>query len=128
MSGTIDLTDRVPACQLNGGGLFVDVVPALESIAERGQGVYHVPSGAVLAPMPEGWLAIARNDGGFFDWVGHWPADKWPRYNGHAWELVTRPATTITAEPTAAEKLAAFLSANPDVSALINATTTANQA
>lgn len=115
--------DRLPAFQLNGAGLLVDVVPALESIAEPGKGVYHVPAGAVLAPMPEGWIAVTRNDGGFFDWIPDWPQDQWPRFNGHAWELVTRPASTITAEPSAAEKLAAFLASNPDVSALINATT-----
>lgn len=43
--------------------------------------------------------------------------DQWPRWNGSAWELVTRP--TAPAEPTATEKLAAFLQANPDVAALI---------
>lgn len=116
-------TDRVPAFQLNGAGLLIDVVPALESIAQPGEGVYHVPAGAVLADMPEGWITVERNDGGFYDWLGEWPDDKWPRYNGHAWELVTRPAATITAAPSPAEKLAAFIAANPDVAALINATT-----
>ena len=125
MPDTFDTTDRVPAYQLNGAGLFIDVVPALESIAEseRGQGIYHVPSGAVIDPMPEGWMTVARNDAGFYTCFVHWPDDKWPRHNGHTWELVARPAATITAAPSAAEKLAAFLASNPDVSALIDATT-----
>jgi hypothetical protein len=120
--------DRVPAHQLNGAGLFVDVVPAHESIAEPGQGVYHVPAGAVDVAMPEDWITVTRTDGGFFEWEGHWPDDQWPRFNGHAWQLITRPAATITTEPTPAEKLSAFLAANPDVTALINATTTASNA
>ncbi|MCT8178128.1 phage tail protein [Variovorax sp. CY25R-8] len=123
MPDTFDPADRVPAFQLNGAGLFIDVVPALESIAERGQGIYHVPSGAVIDPMPEEWMTVTRNDSGFFTCVVRWPADKWPRHDGHTWELVARPAATITAAPTAAEKLAAFIAANPDVAALINATT-----
>ncbi|WP_295548608.1 phage tail protein [uncultured Pseudacidovorax sp.] len=115
--------DRIPAFQLNGAGLLLDVVPAFESIAEPGQGVYHVPAGAVVVPMPDGWITTTRTDAGFFDWQAHWPAGQWPRYDGHAWALIARPAVTITSTPTAAEKLAAFLAQNPDVSALINATT-----
>lgn len=118
-----NLPDRIPAFQLNGAGLLVDVVPAMESIAQPGEGVYHVPAGATVEPMPAGWISTERTDAGFFDWQGHWPEDKWPRFNGHAWELVTRPVAPAQAAPTAAEKLAAFLAQNPDVSALINATT-----
>jgi hypothetical protein len=116
--------DRIPAFQLNAAGLLVDVVPALESIAQPSQGIYHVPGGAVIAAMPDGWISTEAAAGGFFDWQGHWPDDKWPRFNGHAWELVTRPVAPAQAAPTPVEKLAAFLAENPDVSALINATTT----
>lgn len=121
------LSDRIPALQLNPAGLFIDVVPALESIAEPGQGIYHVPAGATTAPMPEAWITVALTDGGFYDWEGDWPDDQWPRFNGHAWQLVTRPAATVKATPSAAEKLAAFLAANPDVSDLINTATAPTQ-
>ena len=119
--------DRVPAFQLNGAGLLIDVVPALESIAEPGQGIYHVPAGAVRIDMPEGWITVERTDGGFYAWTGHWPADQWPRFNGHAWQLIPRPTATVTAAPSAAEKLAAFLAANPDVSDLINNATSTQE-
>ena len=46
------------------------------------------------------------------------PAGKWPRWNGVAWDLVTRPAV---AELSATDKLKEFLEQNPDVAALINA-------
>lgn len=121
--------DRIPALQLNGAGLFIGVVPALESPAEPGQGKYLVPAGAITKPMPDGWLTTEATSGGFYAWQGHWPDDQWPRFDGHAWQLITRPAATVSAAPSAAEKLAAFLAANPDVTDLINATpTTASNA
>lgn len=46
------------------------------------------------------------------------PDGKWPRWNGAAWDLVTRPAVT---ELSATDKLKVFLEQNPDVAALINA-------
>lgn len=44
------------------------------------------------------------------------PDDKWPRWNGCGWDLVNRPTA---AQPTALEKLQAFMEANPDVAELI---------
>lgn len=49
------------------------------------------------------------------------PDDKWPRWNGIGWELVSRPQSTAT-QPDAAHKLADFLAQNPDVAALIGVT------
>ena len=45
------------------------------------------------------------------------PGDKWPRWNGAAWELVTRPQPQVN---DAVAKLQAFLAANPDVAEMIN--------
>lgn len=42
---------------------------------------------------------------------------QWPRWNGASWNLINKPVTT---EISAADKLKAFLSQNPDVAALIN--------
>lgn len=46
-----------------------------------------------------------------------WPAEQWPRWNGADWVLVAKPRTMWTEDPAA--KLAAFLSANPDVAEMI---------
>ena len=50
------------------------------------------------------------------------PADKWPRWNGDSWQLVTRrnQAAPEVADPIA--KLRDFLTANPDVAALLQST------
>lgn len=88
-----------PAYQTDPAGLYCGETVADESPLEPG--VYLVPAGAVLVAPPESW-----------------PDDKWPRWNGSAWALVTRPKPANDNTP--AEKLAAFLAANPDVAALID--------
>lgn len=88
------------AYQTDKYGLLVGETIADESPLEPG--VYHVPAGATLTPPPVDW-----------------PAGKWPRWNGHNWELVTKPEQPAD-DPV--EKLAAFLAQNPDVAALINST------
>lgn len=47
------------------------------------------------------------------------PADQVPKWNGAAWELVTKQPEKSAAE-LALEKLQAFMAANPDVAALMN--------
>lgn len=117
--------DRIPAYQLDAAGMFRDVVPALASPMEPGAGVYLTPRGATRRAMPGDWVSITAEDGGTYAWSALWPAGQWPRFNGHAWELVNAP--TIAIEPTPAEKLAAFLAANPDVAALVSDTTPQEQ-
>lgn len=85
--------------QTNVAGLYIGNTVADESPLEPG--VFHIPAGAIETPPPEPW-----------------PLDKWPRWNGAAWELVTRP--TASAEPTPLEKFKTFLSANPDVAAFLD--------
>lgn len=48
------------------------------------------------------------------------PEGRWPRWNGHAWELVNKPADPTALDPVA--KLQAFLNENPDVAALLQTT------
>ncbi len=86
------------AFQLNRAGLYMTEVEKDESPLEPG--IYHMPAGCIDTPPP-----------------AEWPEDKWPRWNGTEWQLVNRP--TQQAEPSATEKLAAFLEANPDVAALV---------
>lgn len=113
------MANRKPVFQLTRAGLFNDVVPALESEREPDMDVWHVPMGAVERPMPADWIRITPTDGGFYLWLAAWPEDKWPRFNGHAWELVNRPVQPQ--EPTAAEKLAALIADDPRVADLIAA-------
>lgn len=89
-----------PVYQVDHAGLFVCTTEADESPLEPG--VWHLPAGTIETPPPE-----------------QWPADRWPRWNGHAWQLVPRPAAAPQPEMTPAQKLAAFLQANPDVQSLI---------
>ena len=95
------MTATKPVYQLDAAGLFVCSTAADESPLEPG--VWHMPAGTIdTAPPVE------------------WPSDKWPRWNGHAWQLVPRPAAAaVPPELSATEKLAAFLLANPDVQSLI---------
>lgn len=84
-------------------GLFAGTTEADESPLEPG--VFHIPRGCVEVPPPDSW-----------------PQDKWPRWNGRAWELVQRPklpAPETGEDPVA--KLQAFLAANPDVAAILSA-------
>lgn len=48
------------------------------------------------------------------------PDDRWPRWNGVAWDLVNRPQpTAAVAQDDQVAKLQQFLAANPDVAALL---------
>ncbi|UOV84364.1 hypothetical protein [Klebsiella pneumoniae] len=87
-----------PAYQIDSAGHFVCETVADESPLEPG--TYLVPAGAVLKAPPKKWAA-----------------DKWPRWNGAKWELVTKPAPANDNDPVA--KLQAFLVANPDVAAIL---------
>lgn len=90
--------------QTDNAGLYTGPTQADESPLEPG--VYLLPAGAVDQPPPN-----------------EWSEDRWPRWNGVAWELVNKP--TARTEPTPIEKLQAFLQANPDVAALVEPTSTA---
>lgn len=87
-----------PAYQTDSAGHFVCETVADASPLE--QGVYLVPAGAVMTAPPASW-----------------PDDKWPRWNGAKWDLVTKPTPANDNDPVA--KLQAFLAANPDVSAIL---------
>jgi len=84
--------------QTDAAGMYRGPTDADESPLEPG--VWHLPSGTIETPPPEAW-----------------PEDQWPRWNGVRWELVVKPAMPNPADPVA--KLAAFLSENPDVAALL---------
>lgn len=89
------------AYQFDRAGLYVGTTTADESPLEPG--VYLLPARCTLDSPP-----------------AYVPADKWPRWNGRAWDLVNRPAPAAAAndnDPVA--KLQAFLAANPDVAALL---------
>lgn len=94
-----------PAYQFDLAGLFIGETVSYESPLEPG--VFLLPAQCTyMAPPAEV------------------PDDKWPRWNGAAWDLVARPEPTT--EPDAVAKLAAFLAANPDVAALIQPDGAAN--
>lgn len=90
-----------PAYQYDFSGLFVGETVADESPLEPG--VYHIPARCTLEMPP-----------------AEWPTDKWPRWNGAAWDLVTKPTPANDNAPDPVAKLQAFLAANPDVAALLN--------
>lgn len=85
--------------QTDRAGFYCGSAEADESPLEPG--VYLLPARSTLTAPPQ-----------------EIPAGKWPRWNGAAWDLVTRPAV---AELSATDKLKEFLEQNPDVAALINA-------
>lgn len=91
-----------PAYQFDHAGLLQGVTEADESPLELG--VYHLPARCTLVPPPDDV-----------------PDDKWPRFNGRAWDLVTRPQRTADAPENPVDKLKAFFDANPDVAALFEA-------
>lgn len=66
-------------------------------------GVFLMPAGAIEVEPP-----------------ADWPADKWPRWNGTRWELVTKPSAAAAAKPDPVAKLQTFLANNPDVAELLN--------
>ncbi len=84
--------------QLDRAGHYVGLTEADESPLEPGE--FLIPAGCVSTPPPEAW-----------------PDDKWPRWNGAGWQLVTKPAAAQAEDPVA--KLQAFLAANPDVAAIL---------
>ncbi|WP_017517031.1 phage tail protein [Pseudomonas nitroreducens] len=85
--------------QYDTAGLYAGQAEADESPLETG--VYLLPARCTeVAPLE------------------HWPDDKWPRFNGVAWELVNKPTPEAAADPVA--KLSAFLQQNPDVAALLD--------
>lgn len=66
----------IPAYQTSRAGLYLGETVADESPLEPG--VYLFPAGAVaVAPPPS------------------WPEDRWPRWNGSAWELITYPTPLV---------------------------------
>lgn len=87
------------AYQTDAAGLLIGDTEADESPMEPG--VYLLPAGATLTPPPL-----------------EWPEDKWPRWNGAEWQLVTKPA--MPEQKTPEQKLADFLAQNPDVLSLVN--------
>lgn len=94
-----------PAYQFDLAGHFV--APTVAHASPREPGVYLLPARCTLTPPP-----------------ADVPANKWPRWNGSAWQLVNRPTPAPAAEPEdPVAKLQAFLAQNPDVAALLNNTT-----
>lgn len=92
------------AYQYDRAGLYAGTTEADESPLEPG--VYLLPARCTLTPPP-----------------ADVPANKWPRWNGSAWQLVNRPAPAPAAEPEdPVAKLQAFLAQNPDVAALLSNT------
>ena len=89
-----------PAYQTDRAGHFICITVADESPMEPG--VFYLPAGAVTVAPPD-----------------EWPSDKWPRWNGSSWDLVTRPRPPAANDNDPVAKLQAFLAANPDVAALL---------
>ena len=87
------------AYQYDPAGLYQGDTVADESPLEPG--VYLLPARCTLVEPPQP------------------PDDKWPRWNGTAWQLVNRPAPAEQTESDPVAKLRDFLNANPDVAALL---------
>jgi hypothetical protein len=87
------------AYQYDHAGLLQGFTEADESPLEPG--VYLLPARCTLVPPPDA------------------TEDTWPRWNGSAWQLVTRPAPATSTESDPVAKLRDFLNANPDVAALL---------
>ncbi|RAR53902.1 hypothetical protein C7401_12676 [Paraburkholderia unamae] len=85
--------------QTDHAGMYQGPVDADESPLEPG--VYHLPARAVEPAPPQSW-----------------PENKWPRWNGAGWDLVTKPDPADEAAQATA-KLRKFLTGNPDVAKLI---------
>ena len=84
--------------QYNTAGLYQGETDADESPLEPG--VLLMPARTTRTPPPTDF-----------------PEGRWPRWNGVAWELATKPQAPAAPDPVA--KLQAFLNENPDVAALI---------
>lgn len=89
--------------QIDRAGLLLGQTDADESPLEPG--VFLLPGGCTFTSPP-----------------ANVPDGKWPRWNGSTWDLVTRPTPANDNQDQVA-KLQAFLSANPDVAALLQSTT-----
>lgn len=95
-----------PVYQYDISGIYVGQTEADESPLEPG--VFLIPARCVEMAPPEP--------------VG----DKWPRWNGAKWELITVSPANDNQPASAVDKLREFLNANPDVAALIGANNEAN--
>lgn len=91
-----------PVYQYDISGIYVGQTEADESPLEPG--VFLIPARCVEMAPPEP--------------VG----DKWPRWNGAKWELITVAPVNDNQPASPVDKLREFLNANPDVAALIGAT------
>lgn len=88
-----------PCYQLDRAGLLQGETVADESPLEPG--VFLLPAGCTFTAPP-----------------ADVPEGKWPRWNGTAWDFVTKPApANDNTDPVA--KLQDFLAAHPDVAALL---------
>lgn len=83
-------------------GMFVGETQADESPLEPD--VFHIPARCVTVEPPE------------------FSGNKWPRWNGARWDLVTIKPANDNQQENPVDKLRDFLNANPDVAALISAT------
>lgn len=86
--------------QTDRAGMYCGDTVADESPLEPG--VFLMPAGCVSKAPPK-----------------QWADDKWPRWNGAKWELVTKPQPQAANDNDPVAKLQAFLAANPDVAALL---------
>lgn len=91
------------AYQYDRAGLYQGETEADESPLEPG--VYLLPARCTFVAPP-----------------AEVPEGRWPRFNGHAWELANRPQPAATG---ALAKVADFLAQNPDVAALLEQPATA---
>lgn len=82
-------------------GIFIGLYDADESPLEPG--VFLIPARCVEIAPPEA------------------NGDQWPRWNGSKWELITIEPDNENQPASPVDKLREFLSANPDVAALIGA-------
>lgn len=81
-------------------------------------GLYQGEATADESPLEPGvWLMPARTTA--VAPPAEWPEDRWPRWNGVAWDLVNRPRPKEQAQDDPVAKLQQFLAANPDVAALL---------
>ena len=92
--------NQIIVYQTDHSGLLIGETYADESPLEPE--TYLIPAGCVETAPPD-------------TWSDH----QWPRWNGVNWELINKPQ--ITEAVSAEQRLADFLTQNPDVMSLINA-------
>lgn len=83
-------------------GMYIGQAEADESPLEPG--VFLIPAMCVTLAPPES------------------SGNQWPRWNGAKWELISAAPANDNQPANPVDKLREFLSANPDVAALIGAT------